>query len=133
MPKQVNPDIGTCTCYQPNCDQATKIRRTRKPRRGKEHPSLYLACPVHGAVMMEGQDYQDYILEHGEFWPQGEQPDQVKPEQDAKPEPKPDQVTAGQEGEDWTPDQVKPEPDAKPEPKPDTNSRDPFGIDWGDL
>ena len=132
MPKQVNPDIGTCICYQPNCEHTAMIRRTRNPRRGKAHPSLYLACPIHGAVMMEGQDYQDYILEEGEFWSKGEESDLVKPDQDATPSRDRDQVKPDVKGEDWTPDQVKPEQDVKPEPKPDAPKADPLGIDWGD-
>lgn len=53
--------------------------------KGRRKGQLYVHCPVHGPIMIRGQDYQDHLLEHARM----HGPEGVPPAPRAEPAPNP--------------------------------------------
>ncbi len=52
-------EVGTCPCTL--CGAASSVRKFKG---GRRHGQLYLVCPKHKQFINQGQDFQDWILDH---------------------------------------------------------------------
>ena len=86
MPKPINTTIGTVPCLIRGCSEVAEVRREKNHERG----ALYVVCPEHGRVSVNGASYKEkiaVIIEAGLNQPPPE------PEPEKKPEPVPEKVT----------------------------------------
>lgn len=72
--RKVNPDIGTCPCFIPGCNQTAAVRKQRSGE-------LYLWCPDCQRIPPTDR-LREFIIEKGHLWSIDENGQPVPPAED---------------------------------------------------